>query len=220
MAIDKRTFKEQVYDYLKQAIISGEMRPGDLYSEKMMSEKLQVSRTPVREAILQLASEDLIEIFNNRGFSVKSISLEDIHYVIQTRRAIEGYALEQLALHIKEPAAQKALAEMERYESVDMAGLRDDEFHYEYMKADMAFHFASVKYLNNPYFFRIVKMVEAKREMATMNSLTDKDRHIAAMHEHEAILEPLRKGDAEGALKAFNKHMDITEVILRNHLER
>lgn len=220
MAIDKRTFKEQVYDYLKEAIVSGEMKPEELYSEKMIGEKLQVSRTPVREAVLQLAAEDLIEIFNNRGFSVKPISLTDIHHVIETRRAIEGYALKQLALNIEAPDAQKALAEMERYEGVDMAGLRDDEFHYEYMKADMAFHFASVKYLNNPYFFRIVKMVEAKREMATMNSLTDKDRQIAAMREHEAILKPLRAGDAVGTLKAFNKHMDITEVILRNHLER
>jgi len=97
--LKKVSYKDQIYQYLKEAVVKGELLPGEVYSEKQFADKLNVSRTPVREAVLQLKNDDLIEIFNNRGFGVKATSPDDLRQILQARLAIEGYAVLCLANH-------------------------------------------------------------------------------------------------------------------------
>ena len=89
--LQKVSYKEQIYQYLKEAIIKGDLKPGEIYSEQQFADKLNVSRTPVREAILQLKSEDLVEIYNNRGLGIKPLTEADLEQIIQARIAIENY---------------------------------------------------------------------------------------------------------------------------------
>ena len=88
--LQRISLKAQVYEYLKQAIINGDLKVGEIYSEQYFADKLSISRTPVREAILQLQHENMVEVKANRGIIVKPLLLDEIKKIIETRLAIEG----------------------------------------------------------------------------------------------------------------------------------
>lgn len=216
--IKKVTYKEQVYQYLKRAIIDGTIKAGTIYSEQMIADRLQVSRTPVREAILQLRNEMLVEVYNNRGFGVRPVSPEDIRQIIQARIAIESYSLCRLAKGIHTPEGQKALTEMEHCLKDKMANLSQGDDHYQFMQADMEFHEISILFTNNVYFTGMHRMMQAQLERVTVSSLLDRGRHIAALQEHEAIFWELQKGNSEGAVSALEHHMKRTEELLGSRM--
>lgn len=85
----KASLTEQVTTMIRAAIVAGEMEPGQHYSAIGISEKLGVSRTPVREALQLLEKEGIVTVAKNRGVRVNQISLEDIVEVFQLRLAIE-----------------------------------------------------------------------------------------------------------------------------------
>lgn len=76
--LQRISLKAQVYEYLKQAIINGDLKIGEIYSEQYFADKLSISRTPVREAILQLQHENMVEVKANRGIIVKPLLLDEI----------------------------------------------------------------------------------------------------------------------------------------------
>ena len=115
--IKKVSYKDQVYQYLKHAIIKGELQTGVIYSEQQFADKLEVSRTPVREAVIRLTNEGMLEVFSNRGWGVKPVLPEDLQKILQARIAIEGYSLRYLVRHRDEAAFQKVIREMQACQS-------------------------------------------------------------------------------------------------------
>lgn len=212
--LKKVSYKDQVYEYLKEAIIKGELKPGEIYSEQQFADMLNISRTPVREAVLQLKSEDLVEIYNNRGLGVKAISLEDIQQILQARSAIEGYSVRYLAKRVETPEGKEALEALRICLEQAEGLVQDEADHYEYMKADIEFHGIIVRFTQNIYFIRMIDQMRTRMEQATVNSLTLKNRHIDALQEHKVIFSHLCKGDVEKAVEALQEHMRITERIL------
>jgi DNA-binding GntR family transcriptional regulator len=85
--------REQTYEYLKSAIFSGQFRPGERLAEEHLAEELQVSRTPVREALHKLEQDGLIEPLESRGFCIPNDSPEEIEDLFELRMVLEGYAL-------------------------------------------------------------------------------------------------------------------------------
>ena len=217
--INKTSYKDQVYEYLKSAIIKGDLQPGEIYSEQMFAERLNVSRTPVREAVLQLKHENMIEVFNNRGLSVKPILFEDIQQIIQARMAIEGFSVRYLAQQIDTAEGKETLKKLEACMGQERE-FSSSEAHYEFMKADISFHEVIVAFTKNPYFIRTSDMMHTRLEQVVVHSLASEDRHMAALQEHEDILEAIRSGDAVQAQKAFEAHMLITERILSKTVQK
>ena len=87
----KSTFKEQAYEYLLNLIVNNQLDISQVYSERYFAEKMGISRTPVREAMLQLQREGYIQIQSNKGIKVKEISENEVHQILQMRIAIEGF---------------------------------------------------------------------------------------------------------------------------------
>lgn len=85
--------REKTYEYLKAGVFSGQFRPGERLAEEHLAEKLQVSRTPVREALHKLEQEGLIEPLESRGFCIPKDSPEEIEDLFELRTVLEGYAL-------------------------------------------------------------------------------------------------------------------------------
>lgn len=216
--IKKVSYKDQVYDYMKRAILDGTIKAGEIYSEQMMADRLDVSRTPVREAVLQLKNEKLVEVYNNRGFGVRPVSAEDIRQIIQARTAIESYTLSRLAEAVHTEAGQEALKKMESCLEKKMASLRDAQEHYRFMQADMEFHGISILFSNNEYFLGMHRMMQAQLERVTISSLVYQGRHSAALHEHEEIFREVRKGNGKEAAAALERHMRMTEDLLTGHM--
>ncbi|SHL06412.1 DNA-binding transcriptional regulator, GntR family [Selenomonas ruminantium] len=215
--IKKISYKDQVYEHMKRAIMDGTLKVGEIYSEQMMADELEVSRTPVREAVLQLKNEKLIEIYNNRGFGVRPVSVEDIRQIIQARTAIESYTLALLAESIGTEEGRSALDRMESCLKVKMGTLREDKEHINFMQADMEFHAISIIFTQNEYFISMYHNMRAQLERVTVSSLENHGRHADALREHEAIFKAVSQGRAREAGDALKKHMLVTEDLLIGH---
>src|ERR671911_3059487 len=85
----RTSLREQVADALRAAVVSGEMKPGHVYSAPALAAQFGVSATPVREAMLDLAKEGLVEAVRNKGFRVTALSGRDLDELTEIRRLIE-----------------------------------------------------------------------------------------------------------------------------------
>lgn len=94
--------RERVYEYLKTAILSGHLNPGERLTEEYLAETLGVSRTPVREALHKLESEGLIKIRKKRGYIVSRDSKEEVEELFELRSILEGYALRVISESVSE----------------------------------------------------------------------------------------------------------------------
>ena len=216
--LKKESFKDQVYRYLKTAIIKGELQTGVIYSEQQFADKLSVSRTPVREAVIRLTDEGMLEVFSNRGWGVRPVSADDLQEILQARIAIERYSVSFLARHQDEPKYQAYLTRLQQCQSESEAFSRDETHHYEYMEADTEFHCLLVESTGNRYLKKINNQMRAKIEQATYNSLNLSCRNAKACLEHQAILEAIEHGNETAAVQAFMKHMRETATVLNTTL--
>ena len=91
------SFRNQALSQLRNGIVVGSLQPGSLHSEQTIAEKLGLSRTPIREALLQLANEGLVQFVPNRGVRVTPLDGEHLAYVLQFRAAIEGCGASRMA---------------------------------------------------------------------------------------------------------------------------
>ena len=217
--IKKISYKDQIYEHLKQAIIMGGMRTDEIYSEQMIADKLNVSRTPVREAVLQLRFENLVDVFSGRGFSVRPIHFFDVQQIIQARKAIESSSLRALIIGLDTREGKEILQQMEKCIKQDMPATLSDENNYEFMQADMEFHMLSVSFTGNEFFIQIMNMMRTRLEQAMFSSLNKQLRPIAAIDEHEKIFSAIRRCDTDTAIKSLVDHLDMTELILREMMD-
>ena len=213
--IKKISYKDQIYEHLKQAIIMGDMTPDEIYSEQMIADKLKVSRTPVREAVLQLRFENLVDVFSGRGFSVRPIHFFDVQQIIQARTAVESASLRALIIGLDTAEGQEILKQMEICVTQDMPATLSEKNNYDFMRADMEFHMLSVSFTGNEFFIQIMSMMRTRLEQAMFSSLKKQLRPIAAIDEHEKIFSSVKLRDTDGAIRALVEHMNATEIILR-----
>jgi DNA-binding GntR family transcriptional regulator len=201
------SLKVQAYESIKDAILSKEIKHGSIYSEQWLADFFQISRTPVREALLQLRAEGLIEVLPNRGFTLKSVTLMDARIIYQTRIAIEGYCAAYLALHVSQPDATQTLDRIE--EMIERC-------HNNFNSSDeMGFHIEVIKYTNNPVFMQTFTHMRAKIDVFWVEIISRENRMEEVYHEHKRILTCMREGDACGAYQASVDHLNRTYEHIR-----
>ena len=105
-----KTLKECVYDYLSRELERGSLKPGDTIDEKELCERLNVSRTPIREALIQLETEGFVKILSRRHIYVNELNLDDIENIYQVIGALEAAAAERAL----ERMTDKHIAELEK----------------------------------------------------------------------------------------------------------
>jgi DNA-binding GntR family transcriptional regulator len=143
--IDKRTttLAERAYDRIAAALLSGEIRPGERLVMDQLAERLDISRTPVRDALRRLAGEGLVEPSSNRGYIVRQVSDKDVDELYEAREAIESFAARRVAeigtLAIDEVRAE--IVSMRKLVPVDA----EDAF-----RANLAIHRSFVAATGNP----------------------------------------------------------------------
>ena len=115
MSIVPLTIVQSVYDALRHAIVSGEMKPGDPLVEAVLSERFGISKTPVREALIRLRRDGLVESAPHRVSRVLTPTVDDIHQVCQLREWIETQICAECAMG----ASAELVAELD--DSIDMA---------------------------------------------------------------------------------------------------
>ncbi len=200
----RKSLGEHVFDSLKQAIIRGNMSPGEWLVESHIADTLGISRTPVREAIHKLERESLIERQPRGGFTVLGLTRDDIEETFGIRAMLEGYAARLAAIkhHKKELAPlERKIEEFEKYlaqkQQAELTRI-NTEFHdllYALSKSPKLVHMINGL---RDQIFRFRQMILKESKMAKISN-----------EDHKQMLEFIRKRDADGV-----------EALVRGHIIR
>jgi GntR family transcriptional repressor for pyruvate dehydrogenase complex len=213
----------QLADWLEQAILSGEFRPGDLLpSERDISTQRGVSRSVVREALGRLASLGLVRSVHGSGTRVEAPSSRQVTVGYQRLLARPDFRLEDLAAvrlpletAIAALAAERRtdddLARMERAQKVLGNPRRSLEAHAE---ADLEFHAALADATRNPLFQVVLAPIQQLLIASRRRTLGRYGSDIAHRH-HEKILAAVRDRDRDGAARAMREHIEANFEHLR-----
>lgn len=201
---------QKVYRILKTGIVKKYLKPGTKLLEVKIAKQMGVSRTPVREAIRELAAEGFVKMIPNQGVIVSIASIEDIQEVLQIRSVLEGLAA-RLATkvingeEIKE--LEKYIEQMEYYANKDNA--------LAFSKMDVEFHELILNICGNNRLIQIRKNLSDQAHRYRIRSLSIPGRLKHSLKEHQEILEALKRKDSEQADKLSQKHI---ENVLKNIL--
>jgi DNA-binding GntR family transcriptional regulator len=192
--LNVKSLKEQVYDYLRQQLRSGEILPGSAINLDETSRKLGVSRTPLRDALLQLESEGFVTIYPRRGIIVNTLSLEDIKNYYQIIGALESTALLQASDKIGEDEIRR----MEEIIEGMKRAIESDDFDLYYEK-NLALHDVYLASCGNGNLVRILKTLKRRLYDFPRQRGFVKEWELASIAEHTELLQLLKQRKAAEA---------------------
>ncbi len=208
-----KPLRELVFDTLREAIIMGEIPPGTRMMEEHLAEKLEVSRTPIREAIRQLEREGLVEIAPRRGAYVAGMSPKDCHEVLEIRAALEGLTTELAAQRATKEEVQRLEEIVERFflhaQHKDIQGL---------IQEDTAFHEVIYQASRNKRLLQMINGLRDQVQRFRITYISHLDRVHELAQEHQKILEYIAKGDAKHARDIAEHHVRNFESYITDHI--
>jgi DNA-binding GntR family transcriptional regulator len=191
----------EVYDRLVDALVQGTVNPGDRLIQDRLAEELDVSRTPVRDALLRLKEEGVVEPAGRRGYVVRSLSESDLRDLYGARDAVEGHAAAIVA-----GLGEDALAQVRA--ALALATTRKLRSSRDSFEANRSFHRTVVKVTGNSYLLNFFDAIWGR----AISALAYHDFYVHSPHdefvaEHEALIEELATGNAERARQAMIEHI-------------
>ena len=205
---------ETVLDRLRADIVRGALGLGELLSERVLAEKLGVSKTPVREALAQLRQEGLVRIVPQRGAFVFSLSAPEVIAICEFRQTLETAAL-RMSLE-RSPAR---LVEALGAAVADMEEARAKGARTRYLDADTAFHEAFFAYCGNGYLSETYALHVGKIAALRTHLAVKPDHTERSYEEHQRMLHLLRDGQLESALAVLDTHIARTKTTYANGVE-
>lgn len=202
--------RDVVFNTLREAILKGELKPGERLMELQLAAKLGVSRTPIREAIRMLEQEGLAVTIPRKGAEVAKMTEKDMEDVLQIREALDELAAKIACEQISEEQLEELVATMHEFEE----STKTDNVK-KIAEADVKFHDIIYQSTGNP---KLVNMVNNLREQMyryRVEYLKREEAHPQLIAEHAAIIEYISKGEKKAATDVMCKHIDnqVTTVI-------
>jgi DNA-binding GntR family transcriptional regulator len=196
--------REQVVELIRTAIIEGTLKPGDHMVEAQLTKQLGVSRTPLREALILLEREGLVESIPNRGTFVRRFDANDVLQIFSMRTALENLAAEQIIGHLTADdfaALERLIDEQQRHiDAQDFKNVRS---------TDMAFHHYFIQRSDHAllerYWLEIVAQIAALLYLRA-EAMPDYDEMLA-VSDHQAIVDAYKQRDL-AAVKRINQQIN------------
>ncbi|MGK9236126.1 GntR family transcriptional regulator [Inquilinus limosus] len=192
----------QVYEGLRQAIITGLLPPGTALSEKDGSEMFGVSRQPVREAFIKLVEAGLLQVLPQRGTRVRKISKRQVEQGRFIREAVEAEVVRLAAETIGEPELQRLDRNLEAQRD---AARRHD--HAGFLALDEAFHRLIIEAIDCLPAWGTIEHMKAQMDRVRYLSLPDVSPLEMLISQHEEIVAGLRAHDPDAAEAAMRRHL-------------
>jgi DNA-binding GntR family transcriptional regulator len=192
-----------IYQTLRREIVALQRRPGDPIIEKDLGALFGVSRTPIREAVLRLAAEGLVEIIPQSGTFVARIPLNALPEAFVIRRALEDVAVRAAAENASRSQIALLQANIERQRETVAADDRNG-FH----EADDDFHGAIAEVAGYPGIWTVVQHVKLQVDRYRHLTLPQPGRMTRLVEEHAAITDAIRDHDPNAAARALGIHLD------------
>lgn len=201
----------QVYTYLRRLILRLHLNPGEALSEKELSIRLGLSRTPVREAFIRLADEGLVDIFPQRGTLVAPIRMAEVREAYFLRDVLEAAVVRKAAEGIEPRHVALLKANLEEQAAALKAGDHD-----AFMDHDEAFHRLLSEGVSLPRAWRVIQGVKGQLDRVRYISLPERGHGRLIHRQHKAIFAAIQAGDAERAAVEMHDHLhEIWESVER-----
>lgn len=204
----RRNYRDQVADALRAALIAGELKPGHVYSAPGLAARFGVSATPVREAMLDLVREGLVDTLPNKGFRVTEVSERQLDEYTQIRELIEIPVIAGLA----------RTADRERLEALrPQAGLIVDAAAagdlIGYLEADRRFHLALLALAGNAHLVAVVDDLRKRSRLFGLQELADAGKLEVSAREHLELLDALIAGDEQAVRERIAHHLSHVRTL-------
>lgn len=193
------------YQYIREKIVDGTFMPSQKLIEIQLAEVIGVSRSTVKKALLKLKEENLVEIKDNKGATIKSFTLEEVLNYLEIREVLEGLVARSAANNISDEDLQRLkliLDEMEGYQ-------KNNEFD-KYSGRNKDFHAIIYNSAKNVQAVEIIKMIRTQLIRYQFRTILVPGRNQSSFAEHTAIYKALKARDEKLVEEAVRKH--ITEV--------
>lgn len=209
----KVNLSEQAYNRIKDAICQGEMKPGDILSENQLARQLDMSRTPVREALRILASENFVEIRNGIGAYVKPLSSKDMEDLYEVRCLLEMQAIKTSLYRISD----EEIDDFERRFTELLNACEGGEYIGlgEFSDLDWELHNMFVHRCTNKYIKSIVAAYDSNLRRYQNMSVDALNDVRVSVQQHLDILRVMRTRDAEEVSRVLKKHLEWSTDLLR-----
>lgn len=203
--------RDVVFNTLRQAILKGELEPGERLMEIQLAKRLGVSRTPIREAIRKLELEGLVVMVPRKGAEVAKITQKDLSDVLEVRKALEVLAV-QIAC---ERMTKEQLGELKSVLEEFKESIKTKEPTI-IAEIDMKFHDVIFMSTDNHRLIQILNNLREQMYRYRMEYIKDEKKHSVLIKEHEEIIKSIEEKDKERAAKAITGHIDNQEVTIIN----
>ncbi|MET9309305.1 GntR family transcriptional regulator [Streptomyces cellulosae] len=209
-AVQRSSVRGQILAALRSALVTGDLRPGEVYSGPALAERFGVSATPVREAMQQLAQEGAVEVVPNRGFRVVERSERELAELAEVRALIEVPVMLRLARTVQAErwAGLRPLAEATVRAA--SSGCRAT-----YAEADRAFHSAVLALAGNQQLVGVAEELHRRAQWPLVGGNAPgggtRAELIADAHEHTALLDALIAGDLDVVRALVGEHFNGAE---------
>ena len=206
--------RDVVFKTLRQAILKGELEPGERLMEIQLAERLGVSRTPIREAIRKLELEGLVLMIPRRGAEVAKISEKNLRDVLEVRRSLEELAIDLACPRIQEEELETLREAQKEFAAAIAAG---DAM--EIAQTDEKFHEIIYSGTGNQKLMQILSNLREQMYRYRLEYIKDANKRQTLLVEHEQILKALSLRHVQEARLAVREHIDNQEITVLKNLK-
>lgn len=199
------SLKTIAYRAIHRALISGNLQPGAIYKEKDLAGMLNISRTPVREALLELSAKGLVSFLPRKGIQITKFELRDLNEAFELRKALEIRVVEKVARGITEDQISGLYSELDKQRR--SADIKDS---VSFLQCDRTFHSRLSEFTDNR---RLVSSLEGIRDLIELmgaHALSARGRTEEVISEHENVVAALSEKVPEKARSVMEFHLEMT----------
>jgi len=210
----RSSLREQIEVSLRAALITGEIRPGVVYSAPALAERFGVSATPVREAMLDLIKDGMIVAVPNKGFRIVETSDEELDEITELRRLLEVPTVGRIATIItsKQVDHLRAIAGV-----VNKAAVKGDTM--AFVEADRHFHLELLRVGGNTRLVDMVNQLRIRTRLYGLEELAAAGHLGRSSEEHVALLDAVASGDRRSAERIMSQHLGHVRGVWANRHE-
>lgn len=209
--MERQLLTDKAYNLLKNRIIDLQLRPGEILLVHTLATAIGLSRTPVREALIRLKEEGLVEETQARKFRVTQITLTSIMELYEIREIIECKALRFVATH----RTNEQLEYLSELDHTMVSALKSGDYD-KFFDSDQQLHNAIVSYYGNQTLSDLLKGLSDSNQRIRYLTMSLDERIQHSIDEHGRIIEAIRRKDAPGAVKTLKLHFKNARKDMRD----
>lgn len=201
-SLTRDSLREQTYLFIRSAIVTGALQPGEIYPVKFFADRVGVSRTPVREALLDLAGRGFVEVLPNRGFRITAVTEKEQDEIAAVRSMLEVPAMGLVARLITVKAISKA--RLLCANTVETARCGDLP---RFLETDHIFHLYLIDQCGNRRLTQMVAELRDRMHLHGMPRLAETGALVTAGAEHTELVDALAAHDERRAQEVITHHL-------------